>query len=75
PHERYPVGVGSLDRLEGVVHLRDLLAGARREAAGTVGELGRRPDPGDTVAVDSVQIRVEAVDGLRITGLQVTLPR
>ena len=182
PHERYPVGVGSLDRLEGVVHLRDLLAGARREAAGTVGELarpafvvpetkdlgallrelcehkeqlaviageygavagivtledlleqlvgeiedefdlpdssltwidertvrasgsmtiddfdeavgtslprgsartlaglvldtlGRRPDPGDTVAVDSVQIRVEAVDGLRITGLHVTLP-
>jgi CBS domain containing-hemolysin-like protein len=37
-------------------------------------ELGRRPDPGDAVAVGDVTIRVEAVDGLRITRLLVTLP-
>jgi len=181
PHERYPVGDGSLDHLEGLVHVRDLLAGARGGAA-TVGELarpafivpetkdvgallrdlreqheqlavvvdeygavagivalediveelvgeiqdefdlpdsrlvridertlrvagsltiddfdetvgtsltcdgprtlaglvlhtlGHRPDPGDTVTIGDVEIRVEAVEGLRITQLQVTLP-
>ena len=41
PHERYPVGAGKLDRLQGVVHVRDLIAGARRGAAATVGELAR----------------------------------
>jgi putative hemolysin len=41
PHERYPVGAGSLDRLDGVVHVRDLLAGARRSPDMTVGELAR----------------------------------
>src|SRR5829696_853319 len=29
PHSRYPVGHGSLDHLDGVVHVRDLLAAAR----------------------------------------------
>jgi putative hemolysin len=29
PYSRYPVGDGSLDRLAGVIHLRDLLAAAR----------------------------------------------
>ena len=182
PHERYPVGHGSLDRLDGVIHVRDLLAGARRNPGTTVGELarpvlavpetkdlgallrelrerkeqlavvlneygavagivtvedileeivgeiedefdlpdarlavlddrtvvvagsltiddfnemlgtrlpqdgprtlaglvfealGRRPDPADTVTVDGVEIRVEGLDGLRITRLRVTLP-
>ena len=182
PHERYPVGHGSLDHLDGVVHVRDLLAGARRNPGTTVGELarpvlavpetkdlgallrelrerkeqlavvlneygavagivtvedileelvgeiedefdlpdaritrideqtvvasgsltiddfnetvgthlpqdgprtlaglvlealGRRPDPGDKVRVDGVEICVEALDGLRITRLRVTLP-
>ena len=41
PHERYPVGHGSLDHLDGVVHVRDLLAGARRNPGTTVGELAR----------------------------------
>ena len=41
PHERYPVGHGSLDQLAGVVHVRDLIAGARGDAAQTVGELAR----------------------------------
>ena len=29
PHTRYPVGRGSLDRLEGIVHVHDLIAAAR----------------------------------------------
>src|SRR3954453_11733090 len=29
PHQRYPVGEGTLDRLVGIAHVRDLLAGAR----------------------------------------------
>jgi putative hemolysin len=31
PHSRYPVGEGSLDRLVGVVHVRDVVAAARRD--------------------------------------------
>jgi putative hemolysin len=43
PHERYPVGEGSLDRLRGIVHVRDLLRAARTGATHTVGELARPP--------------------------------
>ena len=42
-HSRYPVGRGSLDRLEGVVHVRDLITGARRATARTIAELVRPP--------------------------------
>jgi putative hemolysin len=35
--------------------------------------LGRRPRPGEVVEVDGVRIEIEAVDGLRITRLRVTL--
>jgi putative hemolysin len=38
-HERYPVGRGTIDRLEGIVHVRDLVAAARREPAQSVGNL------------------------------------
>jgi putative hemolysin len=31
PHSRYPVGEGSLDRLVGVVHVRDIVAVVRRD--------------------------------------------
>jgi putative hemolysin len=41
PHERYPVARGSLDRLAGIVHVRDIIAAARRRSAATVGELAR----------------------------------
>ena len=48
---------------------------APRTLAGLVLEaLGRRPDPGDSVTVDGVEILVEALNGLRITRLRVTLP-
>ena len=43
PHERYPVGRGSLDRLVGVVHVRDLIAAARAGSDRTVGDLARPP--------------------------------
>jgi putative hemolysin len=41
PHERYPVSHGQLDRLVGVVHVRDLLAAARSGRPATTGELAR----------------------------------
>ena len=41
PHERYPVGRGSLDSLSGVVHVRDLIAAARSRQSATVGDLAR----------------------------------
>jgi putative hemolysin len=43
PHERYPVGRGSVDRLIGIVHVRDLIAAARGGPAQTVGQLSRAP--------------------------------
>jgi putative hemolysin len=43
PHERYPVGQGSLDRLVGIVHVRDLIAAARGGSGQTVGQLARAP--------------------------------
>jgi putative hemolysin len=41
PHSRYPVGEGSLDRLRGVVHVRELVAAARTNPAATLGDLAR----------------------------------
>jgi putative hemolysin len=41
PHERYPVGRGSLDRFAGVVHVRDLVAASRNPGEATAGELAR----------------------------------
>jgi putative hemolysin len=41
PHGRYPVGRGSLDRLVGVVHLRDLIASVRSGENSAVGDLAR----------------------------------
>jgi putative hemolysin len=53
----------------------DLPRETSRTLAGLVFDtLGRRPHPGDGVTVDGVRIRVEAVEGLRITRLRVELP-
>jgi putative hemolysin len=46
--------------------------GPRTLAGLVLQELGRQPEPGDTVSVDGATIRVEAVDGLRISRLLVT---
>jgi putative hemolysin len=62
PHERYPVGDGSLDRPMGIVHVQDLIAAERDHPADAIGPLARpalvvpvarRPDgPGAGVDVD-----------------------
>jgi magnesium and cobalt exporter, CNNM family len=41
PHDRYPVGDGSIDRVVGVVHVRDLLTASRREPSTRVRDLAR----------------------------------
>ena len=41
PHARYPVGRGTLDRLVGVVHARDLLAAARDGEPDTIEPIAR----------------------------------
>jgi putative hemolysin len=38
PHSRYPVGEGSLDRLVGVVHVRDVGTAAHRDPTARVGD-------------------------------------
>jgi len=45
--------------------------GQRTLAGLTFSELGRAPEPGDVVVVDGVQLRVEQVDGVRITKLRI----
>jgi putative hemolysin len=37
PHARYPVGAGSLDRLTGVMHYRELIAAARSDPDAPIG--------------------------------------
>jgi len=48
--------------------------GARTLAGLVFNELGRRPEVGDEVAADGVRLRVEEIDGARITRLLVGLP-
>jgi len=53
----------------------DLPVGRSRTMAGLAfDELGRRPEPGDSVTVEGAELLVQEVDGLRITRLVVTLP-
>jgi putative hemolysin len=47
--------------------------GARTMAGLVFNALGRRPQPGDSVAADSARLSVEQMDGLRITRLRVEL--
>jgi putative hemolysin len=68
-------GSMTIDDFEEAVGIRLRRNGARTLAGLVLDSLGRYPDPGDVVALDGVEIRVDGVDGLRITDLQVTLPR
>ena len=47
---------------------------ARTLAGLVLDTLGRRPNVDDTVLIDDVAIKVETLDGVRVTGLRVTLP-
>jgi len=38
PHSRYPVGQGSLDRVIGTIHVRELVAASRADPAAAIGE-------------------------------------
>jgi putative hemolysin len=48
--------------------------GPRTLAGLTFDALGRRPVPGDTVEISAVGLRVDAMEGLRIAQLRITLP-
>ena len=43
PYSRYPVGAGSLDRIVGVVHVRDLVSAGRSDPQATIGRLVQPP--------------------------------
>jgi putative hemolysin len=47
--------------------------GTRTMAGLVFTALGRRPEQGDTVALGSVRLYVDEIDGLRIKRLRVTL--
>lgn len=51
PHERYPVGDGSSDRLTGVIHFREIVAAARQDPGTTIGPLSQ-PAPRVSKAKD-----------------------
>ena len=67
-------GSMTIDDFEEAVGVQLPHTGSRTLAGLVLDRLGRRPDPGDTVALDGVDIRVDDVDGLRITGLRISLP-
>jgi putative hemolysin len=67
-------GSMTIDDFEEEAGVRLPHEGSRTLAGLVLDRLGRRPDPGDTVAVDGVEIRVDGVDGLRITELRISLP-
>ena len=41
PYSRYPVGAGALDRIVGILHVRDLVSGERNEPRATTGQLAQ----------------------------------
>jgi putative hemolysin len=67
-------GSMTIDDFNEQVHTHLPQDGPRTLAGLVLDALGRRPDPGDVVDIGDVQIKVDALDGLRITELQVTLP-
>jgi CBS domain containing-hemolysin-like protein len=74
--ERTVLASGSMtiDDFEEEVGVRLPHEGSRTLAGLVLDRLGRRPDPGDSVSVEGVEIRVDGVDGLRVTALRISLP-
>lgn len=74
-HTVEAVGSMTIDDFNEAVGTELPQRGPRTMAGLVFDALGRRPEPGDVVDVDDVRLRIDAVDGLRITRLVVTLPR
>jgi putative hemolysin len=66
-------GSMTIDDFEEAVGVRLPHTGSRTLAGLVLDRLGRRPDPGDSVELEGVEIRVDGVDGLRITDLRISL--
>jgi putative hemolysin len=64
----------TLDDFEDVTEVQLPQRGPRTLGGLAFDALGRRPEVGDEVDVDGVRLRVLELDGLRITGLRLTLP-
>jgi len=67
-------GSMTIDDFEEAVGVRLPHEGSRTLAGLVLDRLGRRPDPGDTVPLGGVEIRVDGIDGLRVTELRISLP-
>ena len=67
-------GSMTIDDFKEAVGVRLPHEGSRTLAGLVFDRLGRRPDPGDTVPLGGVEIRVDGIDGLRVTELRISLP-
>jgi putative hemolysin len=72
-HTLLVAGSMTIDDFNETVRTQLPQEGARTMAGLVFNALGRRPRPGDTIAVDAVRLTVEQIDGLRITRLRVEL--
>jgi putative hemolysin len=67
-------GTMSVDDVNETLGTRLPLGGVRTVAGLVFSALGRRPAIGDRVEIEGVEFEVEAVEGLRITRVRLTLP-
>jgi putative hemolysin len=73
-HTVLVAGSMTIDDFNEEVGTRLPITSARTMAGLLFGGLGRRPEPHDSVTVDSVRLSVEVLDGLRIKRLRVDVP-
>jgi putative hemolysin len=68
-------GSMTIDDFNETVGTRLPQRGVRTLAGVAFDALGRQPRPGDAVTVEGVEVRVKLVKGVRITRLEIVLPR